>query len=30
VTAIKAAVNARGKKARFMVGLRRLFWPMMG
>ena len=26
----RPAVNARGKKAGFMVGLRRSFWPMMG
>ena len=24
------AVNARGKNASFMIGLRRSFWPMMG
>ena len=28
--ASRTAVNARGKKAGFMVGLRRSFWPMMG
>ena len=26
----RPAVNARGKKAGFMIGLRRSFWPMIG
>ena len=26
----RPAVNARGKRAGFMIGLRRLFWPMIG
>src|SRR5664279_981296 len=28
--ATKPAVNARGKRAGFMIGLRRSFWPMIG
>jgi len=27
--ATRATVNARGKSAGFMIGLRRSFWPMM-